>query len=177
MAGLVPVCAQGGGTAPAPGFLPGSRPPTPWSPARSRAVSGRQADAAGGSGGWGADLATGPQAFTGPRPGGEPARLQRDRECVYVCVCTRASVYLPSNLSVYSSVCRDEGADGVSWGRAPAPTPVFCPPGWFPPPHCSPAWPPQQRPMYLRLFWMMTSVTASNTNWMLLVSVAQVKCE
>lgn len=36
---------------------------------------------------------------------------------------------------------------------------------------------PQQRPMYLRLFCMMTSVTASNTNWMLLVSVAQVKWE
>lgn len=36
---------------------------------------------------------------------------------------------------------------------------------------------PQQRPMYLRLFCMMTSVTASKTNWMLLVSVAQVKWE
>lgn len=33
----------------------------------------------------------------------------------------------------------------------------------------------QKRPQSLRLFLMMTSVTASNTNWMLLVSVAHVK--
>ena len=63
----------------------------------------------------------------------------RERGNVCMCVCTRASVYLPSNLSVYSRVCRDEGADGVGWGHAPAPAPVFCPPGWFPPSHCSPA--------------------------------------
>lgn len=34
----------------------------------------------------------------------------------------------------------------------------------------------QKRPQSLRLFLIMTSVTASNTNWMLLVSVAHVKC-
>lgn len=84
-----------------------------------------------------------------------------------VCVCTPKCVYLPSNLSVYSRVCRAAGAEGAGWGRVPPPPSA---PGWAPPA-------PQQRPMYLRLFWMMTSVTASNTNWMLLVSVAQVKCE
>ena len=34
----------------------------------------------------------------------------------------------------------------------------------------------QKRPQSLRLFFMMTSVTASNTNWTLFVSVAHVKC-
>ena len=34
----------------------------------------------------------------------------------------------------------------------------------------------QNKPQSLRLFLMMTSVTASKTNWMLLVSVAHVKC-
>lgn len=33
----------------------------------------------------------------------------------------------------------------------------------------------QKRPQSLRLFLIITSVTASNTNWILLVSVAQVK--
>jgi len=34
----------------------------------------------------------------------------------------------------------------------------------------------QKSPQSLRLFLMMTSVTASKTNWTLLVSVAHVKC-
>lgn len=150
-------------------------------PKWSGANSGRQSEGAG----WArSDLVTASQVFKRPRHFRGFCHLQM---CVCACVC----VYLPSNLSIYIYVCRNVGprrqrprGGGHSLG------PLFSAPGlglssthWGMTPHrfhhrqAGPGLAPQQRPMYLRLFCMMTSVTASKTNWMLLVSVAQVKWE
>lgn len=167
--GPVPACAGGGGMAPALGLLPGSRPPRPCGPPRGAGPrrEGRVTWQEGlGIGGWTWRQLLKPSQTSA----GRGACRSAGSVCVCVCVCTRASV--STYLATYPCIvvfAEPRGPRGRA-GDALRPRPPPSPPGWAPPA-------PQQRPMYLRLFWMMTSVTASNTNWMLLVSVAQVKCE
>lgn len=151
------------------GSGPGSPPGEPAAglagPRSRRAASGRQSDLAGGLGQGG--LGDSSSSLHGPRPGGEPARLRR--VCV-ACVCARPSVSTyPSNLSVYSRVCRPRrGLRGAGWGRAPSPPSA---PGW------GPASPSAEDDVLEVVLDDGVGRGVEHRHWMLLVSVAQVKCE